>query len=311
MISIVIVNWNSGDLLERCLRSLAANAVGCEVIVVDNASEDGSLESACAAAPSVTVLRNDANMGFAAANNRGWRASRGNPVLFLNPDTESMPGSVSKLADSITQDSTVWAAGGKLIGNSGKSQAGFNVRSFPTVAAVAGELLLLDKLWPGNPWTRRYRRSDQDLQCAADVEQPAAACLMVTRSALETLGGFDESFYPAWFEDVDLCKRIRSCGGRIRFQPAARFLHHGGCSLLPLGNEKFLISFHGSQIRYFAKHEGTAAARQVRNWVILGMLLRAVLSLIHPIAPNQTRASSVRIYWNAARHFAALSGVRQ
>jgi N-acetylglucosaminyl-diphospho-decaprenol L-rhamnosyltransferase len=132
---------------------------------------------------------------------------------------------------------------------------------------------------------------------------------MVTRPALETLGGFDESFYPAWFEDVDLCRRIRSRGGRIRFQPSARFLHHGGSSLRPLGKEKFLVSFHTNQIRYFAKHHGAAAARRVRAWVILGMRLRGVLSLVHPIGVGQSRISSARTYWNVARHFADMSEV--
>jgi GT2 family glycosyltransferase len=133
-----------------------------------------------------------------------------------------------------------------------------------------------------------------------DVDQPAAACLMVSREALEAVGGFDESFYPAWFEDVDLCRRIRNSGGRIRFQPEARFLHHGGYSLRHLSRQEFLESFHLNQIRYFQKHHGSKAASRVKKLIVTGLLIRSGVSLVRPLAPGESRRSSAKAYWNAA-----------
>jgi len=306
MISVVIVNWNSGPLLERCVSSLLKHAGGCEILVVDNASEDSSTDFLRNAKCPFTLIHNNKNIGFAAASNMGWRQSRGDWILFLNPDTESLPRSVESLAEPLMQDAGVWAAGGLLLDLTGKSQIGFNVRAFPTVGSVAADMLLLYEMWPGNPWTRRYRLSGWDSRLASDVEQPAAASLMVSRRALESLGGFDESFRPAWFEDVDLCRRVWNAGGRIRYEPAARFLHHGGYSLGHLDREKFLEYFHTNQIRYFAKHHGKSTAGRVRKFVITGMYLRAALSFVRPPAPSTSPAASASIYWNVARHFVAL-----
>ncbi len=306
MISVVIVNWNSGLLLERCVHSLREHARGCEILVVDNASEDSSADFLKRSSQPATLIVNSQNAGFAAAGNIGWRRSCGEQILFLNPDAESLPGSVYHLSEPLVQEAGIWAAGGLLLDSAGRQQAGFNVRSFPTIASVAAEMLLLDEIWPGNPWTRNYRMQEWNPHRASEVCQPAAACLMVARCALEHLGGFDESFRPAWFEDVDLCRRIWSAGGRIRFEPAARFFHHGGYSLQRLGRELFLEYFHTNQIRYFVKHHGMDAAGQVRRLVILGMCLRGLVALIRPPANGLSRAATARIFWKTARRFSTL-----
>ena len=306
MVAIVIVNWNSGPLLGRCLASIREHVQGCEVVVVDNASEDSSPDFLPQPGLNLVLLRNDTNAGFAAASNRGWRAGRGDPVLFLNPDTECLPGGVETLARRLEAESGIWAAGGHLLDPSGATQAGFNVRAFPSIGAVAAELLLLDEVWQSNPWTRRYRMSDWDHDSPRDVDQPAAACLMVRRAVLESLGGFDEAFRPAWFEDVDLCKRIRDAGGRIIFEPHARFLHHGGASLRSLTREDFLRHYHTNQIRYFHKHHGRKAAMRVRRLVIAGLRLRALAAATVAPLRSRTQAPSSASYWRLARHFAAM-----
>ena len=177
----------------------------------------------------LSILRNNRNIGFAAGNNLGWRASKGDRILFLNPDTECLPESIPRLEQTLISDHAIWAVGGRLVGPTGKPQFDFNVRSFPTIGSVASEMFFLDEIWPSNPWSHSVHPDDGGQP--VDVDQPAAACLMVSRAALESIGGFDEAFYPAWFEDVDLCRRIRNQGGRIQFQPNACFLHHGGYSL--------------------------------------------------------------------------------
>ena len=303
MISVVIVNWNSGPLLESCVQSLFRNAAGSQIVIVDNDSTDSSLQFA-EIIPGPLIVRNSRNIGFAAANNLGWRASPGTSVLFLNPDTECFPESAACLEQVLAADKSIWAAGGQLVNLAGERQSGY-VRLFPSIRTVAAEMLLIDKIWPSNPWSgiNRVAGSTREM----DVDQPAAACLMVSRTALEKTGGFDESFRPAWFEDVDLCRRIRNQGGRIRYQPRARFLHHGGYSLGRLSWQDFLECFHANQIRYFQKHQGTQAALRVRRLIVTGLLLRSGLSLVRPLAPNESRKNSAKTYWSAACHISKLS----
>jgi N-acetylglucosaminyl-diphospho-decaprenol L-rhamnosyltransferase len=306
MISVVVVNWNSGPFLERCVLSLHNHAPGCEIVLVDNDSRDSSLDFLNHIDFHILVLRNHQNFGFAAACNQGWRASRGDKILFLNPDAESLPGAVDILAGRLESEPGIWAVGGRLLDPDGKPQAGFNVRTFPTLGAAAAELLLLDEIWPGNPWTRPYRLAGWDCDSSCDVDQPAAACLMLRRTGLEELGGFDERFRPAWFEDVDLCKRIHDAGGRIAFEPKAQFIHRGAASLRSLTEEEFLRFFHANQIRYFAKHFGGKTAVRVRRMIVAGLRMRALIALLKAPLRSRTATSSARSCWRAARHFATM-----
>jgi N-acetylglucosaminyl-diphospho-decaprenol L-rhamnosyltransferase len=305
-ISIVIVSWNSGPFLERSVRSVLDNAGECELIVVDNHSEDASLSFADRLAGRIDVVRNESNLGFAAANNIGWQRSSGTLVLFLNPDAEALPGSVQNLALPLREDPAIWASAGNLVDPGGAPQAGFNIRSFPTLGSVFAEAFFLDEIAPCNPWTRKYRVADFDYGSSQDVDQPAAASLMVRRSALEGLGGFDEGYRPAWFEDVDFCKRLRSAGGRIRYVPGARFIHHGGSSLRTLGRGEFLEHFHRNQALYFARHHGEATAARVRTFAVAGLRLRAALSLVSPLLRGSGRAACAKLFWRAARRIAEI-----
>lgn len=307
----IIVNWNAGPLLQRCITSLLEYGQGCEIIVVDNASEDRSLEFLAARETPIIVLRNDENKGFAAACNQGWRNSQGSMVLFLNPDTEGFRDSIPPLVCALDQDKEAWAASGQLISDSGQPQGQYAPLGFPTLASIRAEAYLLDEIWPSNPWARRGPRMRLGNDAVYRVDQPAAACLLVNRFALEALGGFDEGFRPAWFEDVDFCRRIRAQNGKILFVPKARFLHRGGISLQHLGRESFLRHFHSNQIRYFEKHHGNDIAERVRGIVIAGLYLRAGISLLYPLMPGSSRAECARAFCRIARHVAAFSGGSQ
>jgi len=298
VVSVVIVNWNSGNLLESCVRSLAKNAARAQILIVDNASTDSSMHLRDVNRDRMILLHNPRNLGFAAACNIGWRRSEGDRVLFLNPDAECLPESIECLELTFASDESVWAVGGKLIDSSGNPQSRFNVRTFPSIPSVAAEMLFLEEVWPSNPWSGSNDLTGETQP--RDVDQPAAACLMVSRTALEWTDGFDESFQPAWFEDVDLCRRIRNYGGRIRYQPGARFLHRGGYSLgkMPYGN--YLEIFHRNQIRYFHKHHGSLAAMRVKRLILIGLFLRGAVSALYPLAPNQSRAASAKAFWDAA-----------
>ncbi len=302
MISAVVVNWNSGAFLEKCIASLQSYAAGCEVVVVDNASEDRSADF-LVPGPGIVLVANPSNMGFAAANNTGWRRARGDLVLFLNPDVECQEGAADSLREVLDRTPSVWAAAGSLLQAPGESAPQMSIRRLPSISSVAAEMLLLDEIWPRNPWTVRYRMTGEDLRADRAVEQPAAACLMIRRTALEAIGGFDEGFRPAWFEDVDLCKRLRDAGGTILFHPSARFVHHGGYSLERLPYAEFLEYYHLNQIRYFLKHHGARDARRVRGLVVAGMRLRAAVSIFHPLVRGSSRTQSFRIFRQAARRF--------
>jgi N-acetylglucosaminyl-diphospho-decaprenol L-rhamnosyltransferase len=308
-ISILIVNWNARDPLGRCLRSLAPLLAGSETaaaasetpfqieaIVLDNASSDRSADMVAREFPLVRLLREPENQGFAGGVNRARRVATGDLLLLLNPDIEletpfqSGDGSGARDASDAIEtlarvfetdvDGHIGAVGGRLINPDGTPQHGFNIRRFPTLGSIAADLLLVDHFWPGNPATRRYLARDVPDTEAADVDQPAAACLMVRASLFDALGGLDEQFHPAWFEDVDFCRRIRAAGFRIRYEPRATFVHHGGVAMRTLGVGAFSRIWYRNLEAYVAKHHGAAARILVKVLIAAGMLLRIAAALL-------------------------------
>jgi hypothetical protein len=208
-VGIVIVTYNSTPYIGSCLD--AALATGAELVVVDNASEDGTVAEV--ERRTVRLITNQSNAGFAAAVNQGIRALRAPLLLLLNPDAIIQSG-LEHLRDACDDPQTA-AAGGTLVNSLGERQVGFMVRRFPSAAALCMESLLLNRLWPRNPVNWHYRCLDLDYSVPTEVEQPAGAFLMIRRDAWERLDGFDESFYPLWFEDVDFLKRAKENGYRI------------------------------------------------------------------------------------------------
>ena len=268
--SIVIVTFNSAEHIESCLRSL--NEPGWERIVVDNASHDATVERARAVSGTL-VLANPENRGFAAAVMQGARAARGPVLLLLNPDVTAEAGALAALRAAVEPDG-VAAAGGRLLNPDGTTQVGFTVRRFPTLATALAEVLLFNRLFPRNLWNTRYRCLDLNYDQPAEVEQPAGACLLVKRHAWEEAGGLDEEFFPLWFEDVDLCRRLRARSGRIVYEPRARFRHAGGHSVASLAASARQLYWYRNLLRYFGKHHGSLAAGVLRGAVLVGMLLR-------------------------------------
>jgi GT2 family glycosyltransferase len=268
-VSIVIVSFHSAGHIARCLRSVRGAG---EVVVVDNASTDETCAVVTREAPGVKLIRNDRNRGFAAAVNQGIAAT-GNPfVLLLNPDAV-LNNSLQPLVDQCLSPE-VGAAGGKLVDGNGQSQAGFNVRTFPTPMALLFEILLVNRLWPRNPVNRRYRCLDADLEQLGDVDQPAGAFLMVRRDVLSQVQGLDESFYPIWFEDVDLCLRIRDAGYRIRYVPNCIARHAGGHSVNSVSVEERYLAWYGNLLRFNYKHFSKGIHRCLHIILLMGLRLR-------------------------------------
>lgn len=283
-VSVVLVSWNSANVIGPCLQSLVV--ASHEVVVVDNASTDGTADLVSQRFPQVRLVRHAINRGFAGGVNAGVRVCHGRFVLLLNCDTVASPGAVDRLRDVLAASAGCGAVGGCLVHPDGTPQHGFHVRRFPTLATWVVDLWLIDKVWPGNPVTRRYRAADLTARAESpiEVDQPAAACLMVRREALDAVGGLDESFYPAWFEDVDLCRRLRSDGWRILYVPDAVFTHHGGQAMRTLGLGAFSRAWYRNLLHYVRKHHGRVAALSCRGLIVSGMSLRmaAVLLRGHP-----------------------------
>jgi len=289
-IGIVIVTYNSQSEIGPCLD--AALATGADVVVVDNGSEDGTF--AAVAARGVRALANPDNRGFAAAVNQGFRALDSPYVLLLNPDTVILRG-----LDAMRQACDLpnaAAAGGCLMDALGKPQIGFMVRSFPTPAALILELLVLNRIWENNPVNRRYRSMHVDYAVRTAVEQPAGAFLMVRRAVWEEVGGFDEGFYPLWFEDVDFCRRVAARNYVIFFTPEAVARHLGGHSIARLGVRARSFYWYRSLLRYSARHYRPSAFRMVCLSVILGAILRGAVGAL-----LQRRWTPLAAYGNVAR----------
>jgi GT2 family glycosyltransferase len=267
---IIIVTYNSAAEIGRCLD--AACATGSEVLVVDNASTDGTLaEVSCRG---VNFIANRENRGFAAAVNQGFKVLNCPYVLILNPDAV-IQGSLEPLNQACDLPGSA-GAGGRLIGPDGALQIGFMVRNLPRPASLILESLLLNRCWPGNPVNQRYRCLREDYSVRFPAEQPAGAFLMVRRQVWEDLGGLDESFAPIWFDDVDFCCRIRDRGLNLYFVPEATAIHSGGHSMSGLTLEIRRFYWYRSLLRYSHKHFRPTAFRVVCLSVATGSVIRGI-----------------------------------
>ncbi len=301
--AVVIVTHNSGPEIQACLDALEGRAA--EVVVVDNASSDGTADLVRGRA-GVQLLENWWNRGFAAAVNQGVEATEAELVLILNPDAVLQTG-LEALEVECGQPG-VAAAGGKLVGPDGNVQKGFAVRRFPSPASLSLEVLGLNRVWRNNPVNRRYRCLDLDLEQAGDVEQPAGAFLLVRREVWRRLGGFDETFRPVWFEDVDFLRRTAAAGYKVRYTPGSVAVHAGGHSVNRLSWEQKQEHWYGNLLTYAARHFGRAGRGVVCAVVVLGSIPRALAGVVRSqsLGPLGVYARVVR---GAVRHF--FGGVRE
>jgi N-acetylglucosaminyl-diphospho-decaprenol L-rhamnosyltransferase len=270
-VAIVVVTYNSANEIGRCLDAVR-NLPDMQIVVVDNASQDGTHGEVLARG--VPLIANCKNLGFGAAVNQGVLSTTAPLVLLLNPDAFLKHGLDALIAEF--DDPKTGAVGGLLIGSDGLPQTGFMARSLPTPAALIFEVLGINSLWPRNPVNWHYRCLGLDPVTPGLVEQPAGAFLMFSRGIWERVGGFDERFWPIWFEDVDFCRRLKKAGAAVRFNPAAVAIHEGAHSAraLPLAiRERY---WYGSLLEYAAKHYPPLGFRMVCAATVVGSALRAV-----------------------------------
>ena len=269
MLGVVVVTHNSDAVLGACLESCRKFA-NAPVLVVDNASSDQSVIVAQQAG--VMVCANAENRGFAAAVNQGVTQLGTDLILLLNPDAELL-SPVEPLVLACSDPGTGASAGALVDAETHLPQQGFSVRRFPTATTLVFETLGLNRLFPWNPVNRRYRCTGLNLANATLIEQPAAAFFLFRRDAWADVGGFDESFDPIWFEDVDFCKRLANREWKIRYIPEATAAHRGGHSALQLESYQKRSYWFASLLRYARKHCSATGFRVVCGSVLLRSLL--------------------------------------
>lgn len=276
-VSTLVVSWNNRDFLGRCLESLPK---GTEIIVVDNASTDGSAAFVAETFPDVKLIRLEQNAGFAAGVNRAAAQASGDYLLLLDADAEATPRAVERLVEFLDEHVTCGAAAGRLLSMTEEWQRSLNVMRLPSYASLAADLLLLSYVWPDNPVTRKATAADVDDSTARAVEHLASICLMVRRRAFDQVQGLDEAFFPVWFEDVDLCKRLLDSGWTVFFVPRASFRHLGGSSLKRLSVADRKRVFYRNLERYMSKHHGLVGRLVTRMLLVTGLGLRVTGSAL-------------------------------
>jgi GT2 family glycosyltransferase len=248
-LSIIIVSFNARAHLVNCLESLRAAppATSHGIVVVDNASTDGSADAA-RAFPSVRVIAMERNAGFAAANNAGIRAAAGDLILLLNNDTIVPPGAIDRLVDRLMTDTTIGVAGPRLVDADGRAELSFGRMISPFNEA---RQKMIGRLYDARvgPLVRRVERETRREQF---VDWVSGACLLARRSAAESAGLLDERFF-LYTEDVDFCHAVRAHGYRVLFTPSAEIVHLRGRSRAT-APQAANAAYRRSQIAFYEKH---------------------------------------------------------
>jgi N-acetylglucosaminyl-diphospho-decaprenol L-rhamnosyltransferase len=251
ILDVCIVSWRSRDLLRRCLRAVVGQPEVAEIVVVDNASGDGTVEMVRGEFPTVRLIANESNEGFAAGSNQAIRATGSPFVLLLNPDTEVQAGALRAMLNVFAEEERIGAVAAQLILPDGAVQR--SCRGFPEPAAIAAEVIGLARLFRSREGLGAYRMRFWDHNSRRDVDQPMASALALRRAALDEVGSFDEGF-PLYFNDVDLCCRLKQAGWRIVFEPKAKVTHHYGQSSTWQVRPSAILQSHRSLIRFYRKH---------------------------------------------------------
>jgi GT2 family glycosyltransferase len=267
-LSIVIVSWNVKDLVCQAVASILQNPPRhtYEIIVVDNASTDGSADALAAKFPQIQLIRSPQNVGFAAGNNLGFQQAAGQYLLCLNPDTAVPAGTLDFIIEALERDAGLGALGVKLLNPDGTLQP--SCKSFPGADTILWNALALDVLLPRSKIFGKYNMSwfahDRELE----VDQPMGAALALRRKTLDTTGVFDERYF-MYFDEVDLCYRIKQAGWKIKFFPQVSVTHHWAQSTrqaLFQMNKQWYISFR----KYLRKN------KNYPDWLI-GILLTSTV----------------------------------
>jgi len=310
-LSIVIVNWNVAYLLRRCLLSIRQGCSGgqaspplprtpsCEIIVVDCASSDDSVEMVRAEFPEVRLVAHADNLGYARGNNLGLAMASGRYLMILNPDTEVQDDALATMVRYLDAHPQVGVVSPQLCYADGSLQS--SRRRFPTLATAFWESTLLHQWFPDNRFARRYHMADRPADTIQAVDWAVGAALMIRRSAWEQVGPLDEGYF-MYFEELDWCRRCRAAGWEIHYLPTARIIHHEGKSSEQIPAAR-AIRFQCSKIRYFSKYHGRAWGWLLRAFLLAGFGLQLTEETLKWLMGHRRalRRQRMTTYWQVLR----------
>jgi GT2 family glycosyltransferase len=312
-LTVIIVSYNTRGMTFECLQTLYANLppTAAEVIVVDNASQDGSAAAVREAFPQVSVIANEENKGFGPANNQALRLATGEYVLLLNSDAFPCPHAIQRLMAYLDAHPDVAVVGPRLLNRDGTLQR--SCYPFPSPKRAVCDYLLLAAAFPSNRWVGDYRAWPHDAERVVDFV--IGACMLVRRAAIEKIGLFDEDFF-FYGEETDWCRRFQRQGWKVSFTPDAEVFHLNGASGTAQPDAVF-DEFRRAQERFIHKHHGTLALAFVRFVIVLGASMRTVAFGLLAMAPGRRHARLEQarkwrriLTWTLGRRGPGLKGQR-
>jgi GT2 family glycosyltransferase len=290
-LSIVILSYNTREMLRRCLSSVQAHAPRCphEVLCVDDASSDGSADMVATEFPWVRLTRNPTNRGYAASNNVALRQARGRKILLLNSDVILVdPETLHSMVAFLDAHPEVGVAGQKLLNPDGTVQ--LSCRRFPTLGFSIRQSFLPRRLRRRHGIVRDYYMADFTYDRVAEVEMAAATCCILRREVLEQVGLMDEAFF-LYVGDADWFYRIAQAGWKTCFLPDHPVIHHGGLSASP-SRLDLIWEFHRGLYRYYRKHLARGTPLLLRPLVLPGILVRFAWQLLGWLGGRRQRVCS-------------------
>jgi len=286
-VTVCIANWRGAPWLADCLLSLRkVQGLRCEVILVDNASDDASVDLVRAGFPEVQLILNTENLGFAKANNQAIRRGRGRYFFILNNDAVLNDGCLEHLVQFLHEHPRAGVVAGRLVNADGSIQYSYYPVSLPSLPSLVADLLWINRLWPRGRLGRGRLARDWNPDQPYRMEQVPGACMLVRREVFEELGLFDEG-YLFWYEDVDLCARCLRAGWEIWYLPGARILHRGGASFRLLDfSSRSLLRFR-SMLRYARSYFTPGRFKLLKlmmGWVLVFRMPLIIMAHLWPSA---------------------------
>jgi len=288
-LSIVIVSYNVKNLLKECLESIyrTTKQIQFEVYIVDNHSSDGTIQMIQRDFPTVKLIRNKENIGFAKANNLAFRKSKGKYLLMLNPDTRILQNSFQKMINAFEKDTRIGVVGCKMLNPDGTLQP--SCYDFPTLREIFGMYFIGSRIFGG---LKKF-----DYNKMQEVDFVRGAFLTLNRKCLEEVGLLDENIF-MFGEETDLCYRIKQSGWKVMYMPDTVIIHHKGKSTEQISDNMYLQRIR-SLIYYFQKHYGKTRTLFLRVIILLGMgsrlVLRRILEIKNKRSGRRTISRSVQL----------------